>query len=86
VIAVVVVASGGGVEVTGVEVDVEVGPSPSVTTAVMVVEGRVRIWVTTRVRASSPRVVWAVTSMVDCGRVAVMKSWRAAIRGKIKAT
>jgi hypothetical protein len=37
------------------------GPSPRVTTAVMVVKGRVRVWVTTRVRGERAR---AVTFMV----------------------
>ncbi len=51
------VGSGGGdgVGVGSGVVEVEAGESPRVTTVVMVAEGRVMVWVTTRVRTSRPR-------------------------------
>ena len=51
------VGSGGGegVGVGSGVVEVKGGASPRVTTVVMVAEGRVMVWVTTRVRTSMPR-------------------------------
>ncbi len=51
------VGSGGGegVGVGSGVVEVKGGASPRVTTVVMVAEGRVMVWVTTRVRTSRPR-------------------------------
>ena len=58
------VSGGGGIGSVAGSGD---GASPRVTRAVMVVKGRVRVWVTTRVRTSRARVVVAAagTSIIS---------------------